>query len=506
MVRTLYFQLVGAMVGLFCLIGLFFLLLSLYASRLYSQEVNQTLNRDLAPHLLSERILMQNGRINDPVVKHVFHQLMVVNPGIEVYLLDTKGNILTYSAPAGRVKRNSVSLAPVRKFLAGTVHFPILGDDPRAPGQQKVFSVTPVPLTGPIEGYLYVILGGEEVESISQLLQGSYIFRLSLFLGAGAIFFALLTSLLLFHRMTRPLRKLTRAMESFRQSDFSGPPARLDRSRVDSGNEIDRLSAIFGQMSDRIVSQIQELRKTDELRREFIANVTHDIRTPLTSLKGYLETLQIKEKDFSSEEQALYLGIAIKHSKQLEHLVYDLFELSKLEAPDAAPHFEAFPIVEQVHDIIQKFQVAADSKGIAIHLEAGETLPLVHADIALVERVFDNLIENALRFTAAGGSILVELVPEEGRILLKVSDTGTGMGAEELSRLFDRSHQLHKVRRKDDEGSGLGLSIAKRILELHGSELNVQSAENAGTVFTFSLPVIPAASRPGKTSADAPAS
>jgi signal transduction histidine kinase len=477
------------LVGLFCLIGVLFILLTLYTTRLYFQEVNQTLNRSLAQHLIAERILMQSGRVNEEALKHVFHALMVVNPGIEVYLLDPKGKILAFSAPSGKVKRQTVSLEPLRRFLDKTGSFPILGDDPRDFERKKVFSVAPITLKGQIEGYLYVILSGEELESTAQLLRGSYILRLGIAAGAGGLLFALVTALLLFNRMTRRLRHLTTAMETFRQRDFSESPDFLSRFQARSGNEIDRLGMIFLQMADRIVHQIKELRQADALRREFVASMTHDLRTPLTSLKGYLETLLLKEGELTPEEQRDYLTIAAKRSDQLGKLVSGLFELAKLDSPDVQVSFEPFPLGELIQDVLQKFQLVAEKKKIILHANAAESLPWALADIGLCERVLDNLIENAVRYTAEGGSIRVSAFPKDERIEVQVSDTGAGIRPEDIPQLFDSSSHLKRNRPKGAEGAGLGLAIVKRILELHGSDIQVNSAVNAGTTFTFTLPV-----------------
>jgi signal transduction histidine kinase len=141
-------------------------------------------------------------------------------------------------------------------------------------------------LNGQTQGYLYIILGGQEFDTEAQMLQGSYILRLSLWAIIGGLVFALLAALLLFNRLTRPLRQLTTAMESFRQSGFSEPPEILHQVPISSENEIDKLALIFRQMADRIAMQIKELKDSDAHRREFLANVAHDLRTPLTSLRA----------------------------------------------------------------------------------------------------------------------------------------------------------------------------------------------------------------------------
>lgn len=488
MFKNLYTRLAAVLLGLFLLIGVLYVLLTLYTTRLYFQEVNQKLNRILAQHLVSEKILMKDGRVDEEALKNIFHMLMVVNPAIEVYLLDPKGNILAFSAPPGKVKRQSVSLEPVKRLLDGSSSLPILGDDPRDVTQKKIFSAAPITLNSRTGGYLYIILGGEEFETEAQMLQGSYILRLSMWAAAGGLLFALLAALLLFNRMTRPLRKLTALMETFRQSDFSEPPDFSHRFHVDSGNEIDRIGTIFMQMADRIVRQIRELREADTHRREFIANITHDLRTPLTSLQGYLETLLLKEGALTLEEQRNYLAIAIKRADQLGKLVSELFELAKLDSPDVQVRFEPFSLGELIQDILQKFQLAVENKKIKLRMNMAEHLPLVFADIGLCERLLENLIENAVRFTPEDGIISINAIPEDNRVAVKVSDTGSGIRPEDIPHLFDRFYRKDRNRPDSNSGSGLGLAIAKRILELHGSGLEVSSTVNVGTTFAFTLP------------------
>jgi signal transduction histidine kinase len=465
------------------------MLLTLYTNRLYFQEVNQKLNRTLAQNLASETNLMKDGRVNEKALKDIFNMLMVVNPNIEVYLLDPNGTILAFSAPPGRVKRQKISMAPLLSFLNKTDAFPILGDDPRDLKRKKVFSAALISLKNQTQGYLYVILGGEKFETVAEMLQGSYILRLSIWAVAGGLLFALLTGLLLFFRITLRLRRLTVDTETFRQSDFSEYPAFLPSFKGGSGDEIDRLGSIFSQMAERIIQLIKELRQADALRRELVADITHDLRTPLASLHGYVETLLLKEGKLTPQEQRDYLTIAIKRSNQLGKLVSALFELAKLDSPDVQVRFESFSLAELIQDIMQKFRLIVEKKKIGLLANFVENLPFVFADIALIERVFENLIENAVRHTPEGGSITISVVPKEERLMVQVSDTGFGVRPEDLPHLFDRSYRLKRERPKDAEGAGLGLIITKTILKLHGSDIKVASVVDTGTTFTFTLPV-----------------
>ena len=489
MIKNLYTRLAAVLLGLFLIVGVLYIVLTVYTTRLYFQEVNQKLNHILAQHLVSEHILLKNGRVDEKALQDIFRMLMVVNPVIEVYLLDAKGTILSYSAPPGKVKRQSVSVDPIKRLLSGTSSFPVLGDDPRDLHQRKIFSAAPISRDGHMEGYLYIILGSEAFETEAEMLQGSYILRLSIWAVAGGLLFALLAALLLFNRMTRPLRQLAAHMESFRKSGFSESPHLPDRLRDLPDNEIARISAIFVQMADLIADQINGLKDADRMRREFIANITHDLRTPLTSLQGYLETLLMKEGRITVDEQRNYLTTAVKRSEQLGKLVAALFELAKLDSPDVQVRYEPFPLDELIQDILQKFRLTADQKRVSLHMDVANELPQVQADIGLVERVFENLIDNALRYTPAGGAIHIQAQRDGDRVRVRVSDTGTGIAPGSIPQLFDHYYRRDRSRKDPNAGSGLGLIITKRILELHGSDLEVMSMVTGGTSFMFSLPV-----------------
>lgn len=489
MLKTLYGKLAAVLLGLLCLIGVLYILLTLFTTRMYFQEVCQKLNRTLAEHLVSEKILIQEGQVNEEALKELFHMLMVINPSIEIYLLDRKGSILAFSAPPGKVKRQEVSLEPLNRFLSGAVNFPILGDDPRDLNRKKVFSAAPISVDNQVEGYLYVILGGEEYDSVVQMLQGSYILRLSSWVAAGSLLFALLTGLLVFNLLTRRLRRLTTVMEAFQRGDFSEHISSSHRYNAYPGDEIDRLGATFNRMADRIIQQVKKLKQTDTLRRELVANVSHDLRTPLASLQGYLETLLLKEGKLTPQEQRNYLEIATKHSERLGKLVSELFELAKLDSQEIQLHREPFSLGELVQDVAQKFQLVAEQKKIKLQTDFRADLPFVLADIGLIERVLENLIENAIRYTPEGGTVTVALIHRDNVITIEVTDTGCGIPQEDLPYIFDRFYRVEKNHPERSRGAGLGLAIAKRTLELHGSPIEAKSTISVGTAFTFRLPI-----------------
>jgi signal transduction histidine kinase len=234
---------------------------------------------------------------------------------------------------------------------------------------------------------------------------------------------------------------------------------------------------------------IRELQRQETVRRDLVANVSHDLRTPLASLRGYLETLMIKGDSLPPEEQKMYLAIATQQTERLARLVAELFELAKLEAKDVSVQTESFPVSELIQDVVQKFELDAHRRQLAIRARVEGDLPFVTADIALVERVLQNLIDNALSHTPAGGSVTVTARAREREIAITVADTGSGISKDHLPHIFERLYRADKSRDSRSGGAGLGLAIARQIVELHGGRIAVESELGRGTAFSFSLPL-----------------
>jgi signal transduction histidine kinase len=224
----------------------------------------------------------------------------------------------------------------------------------------------------------------------------------------------------------------------------------------------------------------------DDVRREMIANISHDLRTPLTTMRGYLETLQIKRDELSAEEQQQYLQTALSHSQRLGLMVEELFELARLDSCESVVFSEPFSMCELVQDVTQKFELRAREKSVQLEASLNPDAPLVYGDIAMMQRVLENLLENGLRYTQAGGSIRVGVDVDSGNVVVQVADTGCGIPEEDVPRIFERFYQQDK-HRSDSNSAGLGLAIVKRILELHNSVIQVSSKIEKGTTFSFCL-------------------
>lgn len=489
MPRTLTGKIVAVLTGLVFLISIFYIGLTVVVTRLNFQEITQNLNRSLAANVVNEPLLTDDREIDMAVFKLAFDRLMDINPAIELYLIGPDGRILAFSAPQGTVQRDRIDLAPVHAFLDGATPYPIRGDDPRDAGARKVFSAAPISGVGTPEGYVYIVLGGQQHDTVTRMFQGSFILRLTAGIAGASALVSLAAGFLSFNWLTRRLRRLGDIVDAFRQSDFRAP-VRLPQWRRDrGGDEIDRLGLTFEQMSERIADQVHLLEHADASRRELIANISHDLRTPMAALQGSLETLQIKADSLTGPEKERYLDLALKHSKRLGRLVAELFELATLESPASQLHIEPFSIGELVQDVAQKFALAAEQKQLTFETTIPEVAPFVTGDIGLIERVLDNLIGNAIKFTPAGGTVAVALIAEADHIVARVSDTGCGIADEDLPRIFDRFYRVDRHAAGAPEGTGLGLAIAKRTLQLHGSPIDVVSRVGGGTTFSFQLAV-----------------
>lgn len=478
-------KLTGALFGLLFIFSASFIGFAIWGTPVFLQELNQNLNLELADNIVKEKNLIINNKVNQDDLQTVFMGLMLVNPIIEVYLVDVDGNILAYSAPDEVVKRTAIDLEPIQEFLSSNEALPVLGNDPRDTQRDKVFSAAPIYQQDELQGYLYVVLGGESYDSVVDLLESSYMLRLWAVTIGISLFIALIAGFYIFRIITRRLRLLSKGMELFRDDDFRKPVILPKRFDGRPGDEIDQIGCTFREMSERIFQQLKLLKLKDASRRELVANVSHDLRTPLASLQGYLETLSLKFDGLDDNEKKKYINIAYQHSERLNKLISELFELSTLESQGAQLNFEPFCMSELVHDVSQKFQLKADSKHLDITTNIPQQPAFVSADIGLIQRVLENLIENAIKYTPIGGQIGITLSNDGGQIKTNVSDNGQGIGSTDLPHIFDRFYQVKKHRNSD--GTGLGLAIAKRIIQLHDSSIDVASRPNKGTTFSFEL-------------------
>lgn len=399
--RGLQLRLSLLLVSLLALVsGSYFYLLARSASDYVAEDL-QRRNRGLAASVASA--LHLNERTNElapAAVRQTFSAAMTVNPHIKLYFLTLDGRIFNASAKPHEVQLTAVPLGPVRDFLSGRVPLPIRGADPRHPGSPRPFSAVLLrTAAGQPYCYLYVTLDGDPAAPAPAAVQQSYILRVLLrtLLLASAAVAVVGVGLVAF--LTRNLQRLAQAVRRLQAGDYAARVAPIRR-----GDELGELALAFNDMAARTEQAVAALHRTDALRRELVANISHDLRTPLASIEGYAETILHHEHLLSAAERQAYLGTILKTTQRLKHLVSELFELSKLEARQTAFQPEPLALSELVQDVLLALQPLAQARG--LHLAAappGAPVPLACADVGLLERVLQNLLDNALRFTPAGG-------------------------------------------------------------------------------------------------------
>lgn len=481
-VNRLYLQ----VSAIFLLVLVLFTVVALYvsvgAARDYSVEVNQRLNRNLAQSTVEViSPLIKNEVFSDSAVADIMHSMMMINPIVEVYLLNPEGKILKYVAPDKVVKSTEVDLNPIRQFLNDPEHSIIYGDDPRNPGEHKTFSAAEIIQNGQLVGYIYIVLASQKYVSNAQAVLGSYILGLSIRSVIIILLISALVGLLAIWLITKKLNPIIRGIDAFKEGKLE------TRIPVKTSSEIDRIGLVFNEMADTIEKNIQELKGVDNLRRELISNVSHDLRTPVASIQGYAETLLLKQGKIGEEEQRKYLEVIFKSCGRLKKLVEDLFELSKLQTQQVKPNSEPFSIAELVYDIANKYRIISQKRGISVNTTIAKDLPLVKADISMIDRVLQNLIDNAVKFCNEGDTINIEIDNKlPGKVEVRVADSGQGISTEDLPHVFQRYYKG----RDDHQSTGLGLAIVRKIIELHQSRIEVFSQYGKGTTFVFDLPVV----------------
>jgi signal transduction histidine kinase len=465
--------------------------LQLYQSRSDEQERAQRLSYKLAQHIASHSELTGPQGLSPAGLAPLLDMLMVVNPSIEVYLLKADGQIAAHLAPAGRVKLGKVQLAPLQRYLAGGA-LPILGDDPRHPERPNVFSAAPLKRGADTVGYVYVILLGEDHEALAATGDAQRAWVTAGASVAMVLAFGVLAGLAALSWVTRPLRQLTQSVQTLEREGVGGFARHQNQHAAmgiaDDADEIRLLRSAFHRMGIRLAQQWQELLTKDQQRRELVANISHDLRTPLMALHGYLETLALKEDLLAPEDRRRYLSTALAQSRKVGQLAQELFELARLEYGGIRLDKERFHLTDLIQDVFQKFELSAQTQGVRLQADIAEELPSVMADVGLMERVLTNLIDNALRHSPRDGIVRVAVTGQPERIVVTISDQGEGVPAALRQELFDRP-SVFTASGTGNRG-GLGLLIVQRIVQLHDGVVELlEPQDELGATFRFALPV-----------------
>ena len=475
-----------AYLGLFGRLALTFLLvltllavvygyLTVYSANRYFEATYQRLNNEVAAHIAKFARPFINQEVNRRGADEIFFNAMVTNPSAEVYLLDSVGTILVYHAPDKKIKLRRVSLTPVRRFIQTRGQAYIKGDDPRNEGETKIFSAAEVIRNGRMQGYVYVILGSEEYGSAMATLRQDYVLQWGVKTGLITLLAALVVGLLAFYYQTRNLRNVVQTISQFSRGDFAA------RIRVRSSSEVAQVAGTFNNMADRLASTIADLQRSEQIRRDLVANISHDLRTPIAAIHGYAETLALKP-DLNEAQTKQYVGVILQSTETLIKRVNELFELSKLDAKEAPLQREPFMLADLVTEVFAKFELLAQRKNLAFECLNCDWPSPCYADVGLLERVIQNLVENAVRYAPDGSFVRLALEQKAQSLIVSVLNGANTIPEPVWAYLVGNA----SVR---PSSVGLGLAIVRKILSLHQSELSAERRADGSVCFSFALPV-----------------
>ncbi|MEX0832955.1 MAG: ATP-binding protein [Actinomycetota bacterium] len=356
---------------------------------------------------------------------------------------------------------------------------PVFTDDAAHWGvtEDLVFASVPKFSGGKATGTVYVMRPAPG-EGLGDRLSATFAFLRSQWLkllvaGLVAAVIALGLARLLARGMTKPLRDMAQAARKLETGDYS------QRVQTASRDEVGQLAAAFNRMS-------AELESLEQLRRDVVANVSHELKTPISALRAHLENVL----DGVEDPDPQTLQVMLQQSERLGRLVDQLLELSRLESGDLPLRPAEVEVGPLVSNVLSEVEVTR-SNGVAVDNKVPSELPAVWADPERLHQVLFNLLDNAVRFTPPGGEVTVSAARVNGRCEVTVADTGPGIPPEHLPRLFERFYRVDPARSREDGGTGIGLAIARSVVEAHGGRIRAESEEGKGTRFTFDLPVAP---------------
>lgn len=458
----------------FIILYIIFGFLSIFtAATLGAQLVLDTIRDDDASRLYREATILATDQLSDYYSEDMsFTATRTLLNGVNIYLeadlwlTDTDGNVLlsVSSSGTGMVPKQIQDFDPAK---AGGEQY-LTGDYHGYYSDEVLTMIVPVTEGFSTKGYLLVhkplSYFEEQQHSIMVCV---YITLIVIYVLSFMIFLGIHLFIYL------PLRKITEAAKQYASGnlDYEIP--------VNSQDEIGYLSASLNYMSTH-------LKDMEDYQKKFVANVSHDFRSPLTSIKGYIEA--IADGTIPVELQGKYLNIILFETERLTDLTRDLLTLNEFDTKDLLLNKESFDLHEMMKQVAASFEGTCTSRKISIELLFASRVLYVHADRSKIQQVLYNLLDNAIKFSNPQSTVTIETTERGEKIFTSVRDYGIGIPKEDLSKIWERFYKSDLSRGKDKKGTGLGLAIVREIIQAHNENINVISTEGVGTEFIFSLP------------------
>ncbi|KTE92446.1 hypothetical protein AT727_19015 [Desulfitobacterium hafniense] len=463
--KSIFFKLLASYIGLLIvaitIIGsMQVYLVENYLIKSKEQEMvvrGQELSNMVMPYLMSNL----NPR---PVILNVNRADRIL--GTEVWVIDRFGKVITASADHLYCEGNTLEAMDLTQLQSGKVSI--------KSGQSEYFQeavirvVTPVIHDNEFIGGVILYSPVRGVNDTSKNMSKIYV-------GAAllGILISVLIGIIFSRQITKPIKRVCEITRNIADGKFD------ERVEIQSKDELGVLALSINHMS----KQLSEL---ESMRRNFVANVSHELRSPLTSIQGYIDALlQGKGKD--KQEEKNYLQIVQKETHRLSRLVNDLLEISRFDSQTALFNMDDFPLRSIIDRAMKSLRLQTAAKDLIITTNLPSDLTLCYGDEDRIEQVIYNLLDNAIRYSSDGGEILISAIPYDNDILVEITDFGQGIPSEDIPFIWDRFYRVDKARSRNEGGTGLGLAIVKEIIDRHGGQVMVESTPGEGSNFGFTL-------------------
>ncbi|MFN1533501.1 sensor histidine kinase [Vibrio jasicida] len=425
----------------FCLAAVVIALTYNWQKETIELRTKQSLHKDLASHMRDDNPLMIGTDYNPKALKSIFHTLMLIGPDFEIYFLDSQGNITTHAAPEGAEIMGAVDLNPIKQFL-NDQPFPILGEDPRNRGEHKVFSVAAIEELGSTVGYLYVVIGSTRHDAIANAQVDTPYIALAGLVLVSILGFALGAYVLVKRSLLNPIERVTNQLEQQAEHDF-----RLQPDFTRQVPELVPIAHSYQMMAKHIQQQFLQLEYQSSHRRQSLLQLSHDLKTPLSSVLGYLETWRLQHP-----ESDPLIDVAFRNCEKLSTQLHSLLDAARKEAP--MPNYEYCPVELSalMAECAETMQSQFSRKTVELKVEVEDKIETV-GDKGLLERLVLNLLENALRHSPIGSAVHCQAHLSEDKTRIHFTF-------------------INHIEKNAEGGSlGIGTKIVQSILMLHHSYL-----------------------------------
>lgn len=465
MKRTLYLKIIGGY--------LLFILLSFLAVTLFMyHRTYQYLEQEEATNLYREATAISTSYGSNYYSHHLTQdefrlQLATLSNYAKatIWIMDTKGNISIDSS------KSSIIIKNIKDFNIldfGNSYYQI-GTFYNSFSENTLSVYVPITLNYKVYGYVLMHKPISKIVNTANMIT-TFGYQTLVFIAlAGFLVFAIFTFVIYL-----PIRKLTKAADAYAQGNFS------ITANIHSNDELGYLAASINYMAT-------ELHTLEEDQKKFISNVSHDFRSPLTSIKGYIEA--ILDGTIPIEMQEKYLNIILFETERLNKLTTSLLELNKFGSRGIRLTLSTFDINHTIKTTVQTFEGICVQKQLSFDLTLTGKKLMVHADYGKIQQILYNLIDNAIKFSHSNATIYIETTTKNEKVFISVKDTGIGIPKDSLNKIWERFYKSDLSRGKDKKGTGLGLAIVKEIINAHNENINCISTEGVGTEFIFTLPL-----------------